>query len=148
MTHPLPPNQHGFGSVDDSRREEVDGHGGCDAFIGVGLSGSRPDVPEETDACLQRLLPAISARPGVTRIHSVLVDARPALCLHYDPVRLPTARATRLARLACIAVTSQRWLAHFAWQTFACEEATPYLAPTARHPAGGRAASPPSRPGR
>lgn len=149
MTHPLQPNHHESGPVDDSRREEeVGDHGGRDAFVRVGLSGSRPDVLEETDACFQRVLTAISARPGVTRIHSVPVDARPALCLHYDPVRLPKTRATRLARLAGIAVASQRWLAHFAWQTLAREEAAPHLAPTARHPAGGCAAAPPGRSGR
>lgn len=46
-----------------------------------------PEVPDERDACVARLQAILQNKPGTLRTHIVCEepDARPMLCLHFDP---------------------------------------------------------------
>lgn len=60
-----------------------------------------PDLPDERDACVQRLELKLGGEPGITRGHVVYEDDTPAsLCLHYDPNVLSLAQVERVARAA------------------------------------------------
>jgi hypothetical protein len=101
---------------------------GCrGAFVRLNLPGPWRGIPDESEVCLRRVLPVISARPEITGIHILTRVGEPVRCLHYDPTRLVAARAARLARLAGAAVASQRRLAQFVRQAFAAEAATRQL---------------------
>ena len=74
-----------------------------------------PEVPDERDVCVQRLIDRLSARPGVERVHLVEASgSTPArLCIHYDPGTLPLARIKRLARQA--GITLDERYGHLLW---------------------------------
>ena len=80
-----------------------------------------PDLPDERDACVARLISLLEARPDVTRVHVLRVgdphgdsdgapnsasangSSSPAsaqLCLHYDPERLSLSQLTAIAKSA------------------------------------------------
>ena len=80
-----------------------------------------PDLPDERDACVARLISLLEARPDITRVHvlragdphgdsagvpnsaSTTDRSSPAsaqLCLHYDPERLSLAQLTAIAKSA------------------------------------------------
>ena len=85
-----------------------------------------PEVEEEQDACVARLVQLLEQRDGVLRVHVVRAGERipepadgegqretsavsktPQLCLHYDPDRLTLAQITELAKLAGAGVTDR-----------------------------------------
>lgn len=76
-----------------------------------------PEIADEQDACIARVVNALAARPGVVHVHVARAGERepgapaaaagPQLCLHYDPARLSLARVTELAHTAGAAVTER-----------------------------------------
>ena len=68
-----------------------------------------PEVPDESDACIDRLTAALAQRPGVERAHIVPAGASgPAqLCLHYDPEVLPLPRIREIVQATGAAITER-----------------------------------------
>ena len=85
-----------------------------------------PEVEEEQDECIARLVRLLERRDGVLRVHVVragetipepvdrdgqrdgpVVSTTPQLCLHYDPDRLTLAQITELAKLAGAGVSDR-----------------------------------------
>jgi Cd2+/Zn2+-exporting ATPase len=67
-----------------------------------------PDVKEASDACVARLIAALSGRAGISEVH--VVDDGPAmatLCLHYDPATLPLSRVRDIVQAAGAQLTEQ-----------------------------------------
>ena len=58
-----------------------------------------PGIPDERDACVTRLVDMLEAQ-GLDRVHVVEQDAKPVLCLHYDPVRFTLSRVRRMVDAA------------------------------------------------
>ena len=75
-----------------------------------------PNVPDERDRCVQRLIEALEAHAGVQRAHLVIDEARePAkLCIHYDPEMLSLQRIRQIARQAGASLTER--FAHLLWE--------------------------------
>ncbi len=71
-------------------------------IVKIDLPVLLPDVPDARDACVQRVVERLIARPGIDRVHVVEGDgSAPAqLCIHYDSGTLALARIERLARQA------------------------------------------------
>ena len=76
--------------------------------VAIDLPVLLPDVPDEHDACVERLQALIDGRPGMGRVH-VRNDGTgiPALCLHYDPSVVTLAQVERLAHAAGANVTGR-----------------------------------------
>jgi Cd2+/Zn2+-exporting ATPase len=67
-----------------------------------------PDVDEPGDACVTRLIAALSGRAGIAKVHIVNDQhAIPTLCLHYDPAALPLNRLRDLVQSAGAQITAQ-----------------------------------------
>jgi Zn2+/Cd2+-exporting ATPase len=66
-----------------------------------------PDVADERDACVGRLVAAVGESPGILRTHVVAgdTDRSAHLCLHYDPDVIELAEVERTARAAGAIVT-------------------------------------------
>jgi Cd2+/Zn2+-exporting ATPase len=81
------------------------------------LSVLLPNVPDESDACVRRLIRVLAAREGMERVHiKASSDGRPALlCLHYDPDALSLSQVCRLAERAGAQLTER--FAHVVWPT-------------------------------
>lgn len=62
-----------------------------------------PTVPDERDACVQRLSSLLLGK-GIERVHVVREDGKARLCLHYDPSRLSLVDVRRLATVAGAAI--------------------------------------------
>ncbi len=60
------------------------------AKIRIELPIILPEIPDERDPCVQRLIGALSTKPGIERVHVLPPEhGRPArLCVHYDPERV------------------------------------------------------------
>lgn len=56
-----------------------------------------PDVPDERDSCIQRLIDTLTAQ-GIAKVHIVAQDGKPFLCLHYDPSRMGLRQVRALAQ--------------------------------------------------
>lgn len=85
-----------------------------------------PDLPDEQDACVQRLMDLLSERPGIDSVHVKTVKAKSQasskreavqpsgplenaakLCIHYDPKVISLNRVQTLARQAGADITHQ-----------------------------------------
>ena len=58
-----------------------------------------PDVPDERDACVERLTHLLQAE-GLEKVHLVHEDGSTRLCLHYDPQQFSVSRVRELAQAA------------------------------------------------
>jgi Cd2+/Zn2+-exporting ATPase len=56
-----------------------------------------PDIPDERDACVERLTSALEGE-GLEKVHVVQHDGKPVLCLHYDPTRFDVSRVRSMAQ--------------------------------------------------
>ncbi len=63
------------------------------------LSLILPDIPDERDACVERLTELLQAE-GLEKVHLVREDGSARLCLHYDPQRFSVSRVRELAQAA------------------------------------------------
>jgi Cd2+/Zn2+-exporting ATPase len=67
-----------------------------------------PYVPNENDACVDRLRALIGDGQGINRVHLATAEGtNPTLCLHYDPGVVTLAQVERLARAAGARVSEQ-----------------------------------------
>ena len=67
-----------------------------------------PGIPDERDACVDRLRTWIGDKQGITGVHVVLDAANgPQLCLHYDPDRLALDEVRRIATLAGASIAAR-----------------------------------------
>jgi Cd2+/Zn2+-exporting ATPase len=75
-----------------------------------------PEIQNESDACVGRLIAELSGREGIGDVHVVPVaDGKPAqLCLHFDPAVLPMARIREIAKAAGAALTER--FGHVLWE--------------------------------
>jgi Zn2+/Cd2+-exporting ATPase len=75
-----------------------------------------PDVPDDHDACVDRLIESLRSEAGVEDVHVVeATDAEPAqLCLHYDPEALSLVRVRQMAVRAGARVTER--IGHVLWR--------------------------------
>jgi Cd2+/Zn2+-exporting ATPase len=78
------------------------------AYTRIELPLLLPDVPDEHDACVDRLRALIGDGQGINRAHLATAEGTsPALCLHYDPGVVTLAQVERLARAAGARVTER-----------------------------------------
>lgn len=63
------------------------------------LSLALPGIPDERDACVERLAELLQAE-GMERVHVIQEDDGARLCLHYDPERFSVSRVRELAQAA------------------------------------------------
>ncbi len=75
-----------------------------------------PDIPDEQDACVERLVMDLAAREGLSKVHVLAATAdQPAkLCIHYDPATISLARITEIAKSAGAKLTEQ--YGHVLWE--------------------------------
>ena len=77
-----------------------------------------PDVDDERDRCVRRLVDDLEAREGVARAHVVTSDERgeePAeLCVHYDPNQLELGRVRQIVERDGARLTSR--FGHLLWE--------------------------------
>lgn len=58
-----------------------------------------PGVPDERDACIQRLTDVLQAQ-GLEKVHVTQQDGKPLLCLHYDPATISPTQVRDMAQAA------------------------------------------------
>jgi Cd2+/Zn2+-exporting ATPase len=75
-----------------------------------------PEVPDEADACVGRLVSTLSAKPGVDRAHVLPAagDTPAKLCIHFDPTALPLPRVREMVRAAGAEISGR--YGHAAWE--------------------------------
>lgn len=67
-----------------------------------------PEVPDERDACVQRLGVLLMNRVGIVSSHAYSKEGeKPQLCVHYDPDLITLAQAERLVRATGAEMTGQ-----------------------------------------
>ncbi|WP_343700938.1 heavy metal translocating P-type ATPase [Chitinophaga sp.] len=66
-----------------------------------------PDVPDEKDACVQRIITTLEGRPGIEKIHVIpgTANTRPQLCFHYNPDVITLAHVQKMAEQAGAGIT-------------------------------------------
>ncbi len=76
--------------------------------VRIDLALLLPDVPDEQDACIQRLVTLLKKKDGIQATHTLTKDGgKPRLCIHYDPNRITLAQAERFAHAAGAETTGQ-----------------------------------------
>ncbi|MCM4159284.1 heavy metal translocating P-type ATPase [Antarcticibacterium flavum] len=68
-----------------------------------------PEVPDENDRCVQRLMDHLQNREGIEKVHiaSEKEDDTPQLCFHYDPDVISIAQIRKLAKQAGASLTNE-----------------------------------------
>ena len=68
-----------------------------------------PEVPDENDRCVQRLMDHLQNREGIEKVHiaSEKDDNTPQLCFHYDPDIISIAHIRKLAKQAGASLTNK-----------------------------------------
>ena len=81
-----------------------------------------PEIPDEADRCVERLLAELRERDGVSEAHVVGATASEPtkLCVHYDPDKVSLARIRKAARAAGATLTAQ--FGHLVWQVEGIEQ--------------------------
>ncbi|HEU4776520.1 MAG TPA: heavy metal translocating P-type ATPase, partial [Telluria sp.] len=75
-----------------------------------------PDIPDAHDQCVDRLIQALSARPGLDRVHLKHPESGEAvLCLHYDPAQITATRLRELVHSLGAGLTEK--YAHYVGRT-------------------------------
>ncbi|KIO48670.1 cation-translocating P-type ATPase [Nitrosospira sp. NpAV] len=70
------------------------------------LSLVLPAIPDERDACVERLAELLQAE-GMEQVHVISEDNNARLCLHYDPERFSVSRVRELAQAAGARIGNQ-----------------------------------------
>ena len=81
-----------------------------------------PEIPDEADRCVERLLAELRERDGVSEAHVVgaTMSEPTKLCIHYDPDKVSLARIRKAARAAGATLTAQ--FGHLVWQVEGIEQ--------------------------
>ncbi len=65
-----------------------------------------PEIPDERDQCVTRLLAALNAEAGIEKAH-IKEDTPVEVCIHYDPDQLALSKVKAIARRAGADITSR-----------------------------------------
>ena len=67
-----------------------------------------PEVPDERDECVARLVHALEGRSGIQKVHVVSDEGKePQLCFHYDPSYITIEKVAKLAKSAGAEITKK-----------------------------------------
>jgi Cd2+/Zn2+-exporting ATPase len=77
--------------------------------IKIDLGLVLPEVPDERDACVQRVIAAMQHHKGIEKAHVIAGDGRNSarLCFHYDPDEISLGSIQQLAREAGASISRQ-----------------------------------------
>lgn len=64
-----------------------------------------PDVPDESDACVNRLITALEGREGIEKVHIKHTDQHAQLCFHFDPSYTNLEKVKSLAHIEGAEIT-------------------------------------------
>lgn len=66
-----------------------------------------PTVPDERDACVQRIITELEGRQGIEKVHIIpaTANAKPQLCFHYNPDVITVDRVEKMAERAGAGIT-------------------------------------------
>ncbi|AWO01103.1 heavy metal translocating P-type ATPase [Chitinophaga alhagiae] len=66
-----------------------------------------PDIPDEKDACVQRIITTLQGRPGIDKVHVIpgTANTKPQLCFHYNPDVITLAHVQKMAEQAGAGIT-------------------------------------------
>ncbi|RMH94504.1 heavy metal translocating P-type ATPase [Lysobacter pythonis] len=86
------------------------------ATIRTDLQILLPDVPDQADACVDRLVQELAGRNGIERVHvrQAEGDTPAQLCVHYDADALPLARIRELVEAAGAGISGR--YGHVVWK--------------------------------
>lgn len=75
----------------------------------INLDVLLPDIPDERDACVDRIITALHTKRGIEKIHIVPADGlrKSQLCFHYDPLLISVEKVQDLAREAGASVSNR-----------------------------------------
>lgn len=75
-----------------------------------------PDIADEADACVGRLIADLEQRSGVSEVHVIAPDgsAPASLCIHFDPNMLSIARVREIVRASGAAISER--FGHVVWR--------------------------------
>lgn len=75
-----------------------------------------PEIPDQSDACIGRLIEMLAERPGVEKAHVIPAagDALAQLCVHYDPRTLSLARIRKIVGTTGATITER--YGHILWK--------------------------------
>ena len=81
-----------------------------------------PEIPDEADRCVERLLAELRERDGVSEAHVVgaTISEPTKLCIHYDRDKVSLARIRKAARAAGATLTAR--FGHLVWQVDGIEQ--------------------------
>lgn len=68
-----------------------------------------PEIPNERDACVQRIIHSLEYKKGIDKVHVIPEDGdkKAELCFHYDPSIVSITKVEQLAKKAGAAITGQ-----------------------------------------
>lgn len=77
--------------------------------IKINLDIILPDIPDEKDACVERIISELQGRNGIEKVHVVLAspNSDAQLCFHYDPAVITIDKVKRLAAEAGAKITNR-----------------------------------------
>ena len=77
--------------------------------VKINLDIILPDVPNEKDSCVQRIITEMKGRPGIDNVHIVpeTVDKKSQLCFHYNPDIITVGHIQKLAEQAGAKITQK-----------------------------------------
>jgi Cd2+/Zn2+-exporting ATPase len=77
--------------------------------IKIDLDMLLPDIPDEQDACVQRIITNLGQRKGIDRVHIVPAgkDSKTRLCFHYDPQLISVETVQTMAEEAGATITDR-----------------------------------------
>lgn len=83
-----------------------------------------PNIPDEHDACVERLIADLAGREGVSKVHVLAAAAGQLarLCIHYDSANISLARITVIAEISGARLTEQ--FGHVLWEVNGVQNAS------------------------
>ncbi len=68
-----------------------------------------PEVPDDSDACVERIIDTIQNRRGIEKVHVLTVSNgdKAKLCFHYDPDEILISEVEKIAKEAGIRITER-----------------------------------------
>lgn len=75
----------------------------------INLDLNLPDIPDEKDACVMRIINDLEGRQGIEKVHVVpeTESTKPQLCFHYDPDIIILEKVQKLAEESGAKITEQ-----------------------------------------
>src|SRR6187431_3287637 len=68
-----------------------------------------PDVPDEKDACVERIISAMAQKRGIEKVHIVPESngSKAQLCFHYNPAEISVEEVQKLSRESGAEITER-----------------------------------------